>query len=339
MKKIIALIALLLATMAQADDSDYIWNQQFEKKFALAEQGDVKAQYDIGNMFLKGQGTARNAKEAFNWFSKAAKQGYSRAEYKLGYLYQRGTGVGKNQDKAYKWLRKSAEKGYTPAMFYLGKLYVGRGEYEKALVWYTRAREKGYHPAKKEIPFVNAKIAAAKAQSFSPPPVAAKAVAPKPKPVKKTVAKKAAKPVVKPVVKSAKKIGKRARYARAVVSTGNWKLAGKPTELLPSDISVCQTRGDKIICESDEMEYEEKYGVVSFKMNTEILGFNNDGEFNVDYQKNVTLIFPSEPDNPDLVIPIDYGLQKKESMRCKVIKSAITCYRGTNREKLIFKQT
>ena len=44
MKKIIVLAALLLAAMAQADDSDYIWNEQFEKKFALAQQGDVKAQ-------------------------------------------------------------------------------------------------------------------------------------------------------------------------------------------------------------------------------------------------------------------------------------------------------
>lgn len=331
MKKLITLVAVLFVTMAQADNSDYIWNQQFEKKFALAQQGDVKAQYDIGNMYLKGQGTARNAREAFSWFSKAAKQGYSRAEYKLGYLYQRGTGVGKDQNKAYSWLKKSAEKDYTPAMFYLGKLYVGRGDYENALIWYKRADEKGYHPAKAEIPRMKEKIASNKAQR-APVPV----VAPKPKAEVKIVAQKVSPP---PARKPAKQISKKTRYARAVVSSGNWRLAGKPADLLPSDISVCQARGDKIICESDEQEKEEKYGVVSYKMNAEILNFNNDGEFSVEYQKNVTLIFPSDPDNPELVIPINYGLQKKELMRCKLVDTEIACYRGVNREKVVFKQT
>jgi TPR repeat protein len=327
MKKIIVLAALLLAAMAQADESDYIWNQQFEKKFALAQQGDVKAQYDVGNMYLKGQGTTRDAKEAFNWFSKAAEQGYSRAEYKLGYLYQRGTGVTKNQDKAYTWLKKSAQKGYTPAMFYLGKLYVGRGDYDTALTWYKRAKAKGYHPAKAEIPKVEAQIAKAKARR-TPAPVTHKPVAPK-----RVVAKKASTPAP---AKSASKADRKALYTRALVSSGNWRLAGKPTVLLPSDISVCQTRGDKIICQSDEQEVEEKYGVVSYKMNAEIMDFNNEGEFNVEYQKNVTLIFPSDPDNPNLVIPINYGLQKKELMRCKVMKGDVTCYRGAKREKVVF---
>ena len=335
MKKIIALVALLLTSLAQADNSDYIWNQTFEKKFAMAQKGDMKAQYDVGNMCLKGQGTARNAKEAFSWFSKSAKQGYSRAEYKLGYLYQRGTGVGKDQNQAYKWLKKSAEKGYTPAMFYLGKLYVGRADYEKALVWYKRADDKGYHPAKSQIPVVEAKIAEARARNI-PTPVVQKPTPAAQKSVKKTVAKQAVKaPLPKPV----KKQGKKARYTRAVVSTGNWLLAGKPAEVLPSDISVCQTRGNAIICESDEQEEEKKYGVVSFKINTEILNFNNEGEFSIEYQKNVTLIFPNDPDNPDLVIPIEYGPQKKEVMRCKVINAAVTCYRGKNHEKLVYKQS
>lgn len=335
MKKIITLVALLLVSQAHADNSDYIWNQQFEKKFALAQQGDVKAQYDVGNMYLKGQGTARNAKEAFDWFSKAAAQGYSRAEYKLGYLYQRGTGVSKSQDKAYDWLKKSAEKNYTPAMFYLGKLYVGRGDYNSALVWFKRADAKGYHPAKAEIPKMQAKIASARAQRAAAP-AAPKYVAPKP--VAKVVAKKA--PVSKkPAASKAAKLGKRAKYAKAVVSTGNWRLAGKPAGLLPSDASVCQVRGDKIICQSDELVVEEKYGEVSYKVNAEIQNFNDDSEFSVEYQRNVTLIFPSDPDNPNLVIPIEYGLQKKEVMRCKLINSDVTCYRGNNREKIVYKKT
>ncbi|WP_126452245.1 tetratricopeptide repeat protein [Sulfuriflexus mobilis] len=334
MKKIIAISILLFAAVVEADTSDYIWNQQFEKKLALAQQGDMKAQYDIGNMYLKGQGTARDAKEAFNWFGKAAEQGYSRAEYKLGYLYQRGNGVTKDQDKAYHWLRKSADKGYTPAMFYLGKLYVSRGDYEKALIWYTRADENAYHPAKDEIPKVKAKIAKLQAQrspvSVVKPPPAAKPV-PVAKPAPAAVVKQAPAPAA-----AAKTASKQARYARAMVSTGSWKLGGKPADVLPSDSNVCQSQGNKIVCQSDELEVEEKYGVVSYKLNTEITDFNNEGEFNIEYQKNVTLIFPSDPDNPDLVIPINYGLQAKQLMRCKVIKNDITCYRGKTRERVTY---
>lgn len=331
MKKIITLAMLMLAVMAHADTSDYIWNQQFEKKFALAQQGDVRAQYDIGNMYLKGQGTGRNAEEAFKWFSKAAEQGYSRAEYKLGYLYQRGNGVGKDYNKAHAWLKKSAEKGYTPAMFYLGKLYVARGENNSALIWYTRARDNGYHPAKQEVANMKAAIARAKAQATS---------APAPAPVRAAPVKR--KPVVaqKPApAKPAKEDSKKARYTRAVVGTGNWRLAGKPASMLPSDASVCQMSSSKVICQSDAREDEENYGVVTYKVTTEIRDFNSEGEFTVEYQKNVTLIFPSEPDNPNLVIPIDYGLQKKELMRCRLKDAAITCYRGKEREKVVYTQT
>lgn len=340
MKKIIGLLALLLAITAQADNSDYIWNQQFEKKFALAKQGDMKAQYDIGNMYLKGQGTARNAKEAFDWFSKSAEQGYSRAEYKLGYLYQRGNGVPKDQDKAYTWLKKSAQKDYTPAMFYLGKLYTGRGEHDNALFWYSRADEKGYYPAKAEIQKTRALIAKAREQRAAEAVVVQAKASPPKKAAPASVAKPAAAPrVAKQVSAPSASSSKKARYAYAVVSTGNWRLAGKPTIFLPSDVSVCQTSGDKIICQSDEQEAEEKYGVVSYRMNTEIMGFDSNAEFDIEYQKNVTLIFPSDPDDPQLLIPIEYGPQKKELMRCKVISGEITCYRGKNREKVVFSQT
>lgn len=330
----------MLATVAQADNSDYIWNQTFEKKFALAQKGDVKAQYDVGNMYLKGQGTARNAKEAFEWFSKAAEQGYSRAEYKLGYLYQTGTGVDKSLDKAYSWLKKSAQKDYTPAMFYLGNFYASRADYDSALTWYTRADEKGYHPAQAEIPKMKAQIAKARAESAQAAAAAQVAAAPKAATAKsadKPVAKKTITPAPEP--ESTVQLDKKARYTKAVVSTGNWRRAGKPAGVLPSDISVCKPRGNSIICASDEQKVEEKYGTVSYKESAELQDFNSEGEFNVEYQRNVTLIFPSEPDNPKLVIPIEYGLQKKELMRCKLDNNEIVCYRGQNREKLIYSKT
>ena len=89
-------------------------------------------------------------------------------------------------------------------------------------------------------------------------------------------------------------------------------------------------------CESNELEIDESYGVVSYKMEATYAGFNDKGEFNGEYRKNVTLIFPNDPDDPDVVIPIDYGPQEKELMRCKVSSGAMTCYRGINREKITY---
>jgi len=43
----------------------------------LAEQGDVSAQYFLGDMYRKGLGVPENDAEAVKWYRKAAEQGLS----------------------------------------------------------------------------------------------------------------------------------------------------------------------------------------------------------------------------------------------------------------------
>jgi TPR repeat protein len=43
----------------------------------LAEQGDAKAQFALGNLYYFGQGTLQDYVEAVKWFRKAAEQGYA----------------------------------------------------------------------------------------------------------------------------------------------------------------------------------------------------------------------------------------------------------------------
>ncbi|WOH68841.1 hypothetical protein [Bradyrhizobium sp. BWA-3-5] len=45
----------------------------------LAEQGNPKAQTQIGTMYRKGEGTAPNQARAFMWFSVAARRGDAKA--------------------------------------------------------------------------------------------------------------------------------------------------------------------------------------------------------------------------------------------------------------------
>jgi TPR repeat protein len=74
-----------------------------EELLRLAEQGDAKAQYNLGVMYRKGHGVPKNDAEAVNWYRKAAEQGYVDAQYNLGFMYHTGEGVPYDYAKAYMW--------------------------------------------------------------------------------------------------------------------------------------------------------------------------------------------------------------------------------------------
>ncbi len=329
------LFAILLASVyapGMADTSDYIWNQQFAKKMGLAEQGDVKAQYDVGKMLQKGQGTPRNSAEAFKWFSKAAEQGHIRAGYKLGVMYHKGDGVEKNNAMAFKWVKKAADDNYAPAMFYLGQLYAsGAGttkDLNKALGWYQKANAKGYHPAKGAITATKRQIAEA-APPPPPPPQRVAAAAPAPQPAAKPASKPAA---PRAAAKPASKPAAGTTNLLATVIGRTWNHEGKPAAVFPSEATSCSVSNNRIICNSAEMEVEEPYGTVTYKVESMIGNFKGK-EFSNQFRRNVTLIFPSDPDNPDVKIPIDYGPQQPELMRCKMVGKGITCTTQDNKTK------
>jgi hypothetical protein len=49
--------------------------------------------------------------EAAWWYRKAAEQGHTSAQYNLGNMYVRGEGVPKNDVEAYKWWHLAAAQG------------------------------------------------------------------------------------------------------------------------------------------------------------------------------------------------------------------------------------
>lgn len=60
-----------------------------------AEQGDIDAQYELGNCYYNGNGVSEDKAEAVKWYYKAANRGYARAQYSLGNCYYNGYGVHK----------------------------------------------------------------------------------------------------------------------------------------------------------------------------------------------------------------------------------------------------
>ena len=77
----------------------------------LAEQGDAKAQYNLGVLDAKGRGVPQNYAKAVKWFYKAAEQGYAKAQYNLGVMYKKGLGVRKDYAQAHMWFHLAAIRG------------------------------------------------------------------------------------------------------------------------------------------------------------------------------------------------------------------------------------
>jgi uncharacterized protein len=118
----------------------------------LANDGDAAAQFNLGLMYMTGQGVQQDDAAAALWFRKAAEQGYAFAQSNLGTLYLYGRGVTHDDTEAVTWLRKAADQGDAVAEFLLGSQYAnGKGvpqDYSEAMIWFQRAAEQGHPVAK-----------------------------------------------------------------------------------------------------------------------------------------------------------------------------------------------
>ncbi|MGH8509751.1 MAG: tetratricopeptide repeat protein [Gammaproteobacteria bacterium] len=114
----------------------------------VAATGDKNAQYNVGLMYLKGQGVPENPEEASRWFRRAAVQGQVDAQSFLGALHADGQGVHQDYSLAAYWLTRAADAGHLAAQSFLGQLYFdGLGvaqDYVQAYVWFSLAEARGY---------------------------------------------------------------------------------------------------------------------------------------------------------------------------------------------------
>jgi V8-like Glu-specific endopeptidase len=91
----------------------------------LAEQGDARAQFDVGFMHAYGWGVPRNPAEAIAWYRKAADQGLSPAQHFLGLAYVNGEGVRPDDAEASRWFARAAAQGFAQAQYMLGLMTLG----------------------------------------------------------------------------------------------------------------------------------------------------------------------------------------------------------------------
>ena len=84
------------------------WSAAVREWMPLAEQGDIHAQYWLGDAYHKGKGVPRDDKIAVKYLRLAAEHGYSRAQWTLGIMYYDGYGVQQDYVYAHMWFNVSA---------------------------------------------------------------------------------------------------------------------------------------------------------------------------------------------------------------------------------------
>ncbi len=101
---LVALVLVGLAVPALADTADV------KRK---AQQGDAKAQTELGDMYDwgEGQGVTKDYAKAAHWYRKAAGQGNATAQNNLGVMYGNGQGVLKDFVLAHMWFNIASANG------------------------------------------------------------------------------------------------------------------------------------------------------------------------------------------------------------------------------------
>ncbi len=107
-------------------------NSKFENLKSAAEQGDIRAQSQMGDAYLFGEYDLNvDYKQAFNWYQKAADQNDAKSQYNLAIMYLNGYGVKKDLSKSVEYYSKSALQGDADSQLQLGIRYLNGEGVEK----------------------------------------------------------------------------------------------------------------------------------------------------------------------------------------------------------------
>lgn len=88
------------------------------------ELGSREAQRDLGALHATGDWTGpRDAIRAAEWYRRAADRGHADAQYNLGFMYLLGEGVPSDTAEGLRWLRLAADQGEESAYRLLADLY------------------------------------------------------------------------------------------------------------------------------------------------------------------------------------------------------------------------
>jgi TPR repeat protein len=151
---ILAAVTIIVATFAwnvagvrdtprQESQRPTLNPEGFAEMTKRAEHNDPVAEYNLSQMYARGEGVEANKKEAETWLERAAQHGNVNAQYELGNVLREGSGVVQDYAGAAKWLELAALSGHADAQYALGQMYrTGVGvpaDNVRAYIWFNLA--------------------------------------------------------------------------------------------------------------------------------------------------------------------------------------------------------
>lgn len=108
-----------------------------------AEQGDLRAQHQLGLVLMKGAGVPENAEEGARWMGKASLKNYAPSQFFYGIMLR----VSGSRELGLEMIERAAEQGLPEAQMFLGMTYLeGDGvpkDIPQAINWFQKAGEGG----------------------------------------------------------------------------------------------------------------------------------------------------------------------------------------------------
>lgn len=306
---------------------------KFEHLLGRAESGNLKAQYEVAMMYLKGRGIERDGKRGRQWLLKAADQGDAKATTRLGIVNYKGEGGTRNYQQALKLFNRVNDKSAL-AQYYLGEMYAHgqavKKDYPAAIGWYKKAAASGFDRAHGKIINLEEEIriqklrrqslakakkrkqAARQAAANKPVVVASIAKSTPRKPVKKKKPVEKKKPVAKKPV--AKKVASKPAKLTPLdkLASQLWLRGKKPVEYLPSKVTECDHEEGDLVCFSKVLTRDRGTQKVEYRVKSIVKA--DKGNFVIVYRNLVLDVTDTEEPEDQ---PLGYDDEAEQGFKVK----------------------
>ncbi len=140
--------------MSRTGGGGEMWANVKELEQAAAK-GNPRAETQLGEMLLRGDGIAKNEAKGVALLEKAARAGQGAAAFRIGMLLAHGeSGVANDPARALEYFRAAAAGGEAEAFYNIGAAYASaRGvkrNYAEALGWLIVAKKRGAQSSAEE---------------------------------------------------------------------------------------------------------------------------------------------------------------------------------------------
>jgi hypothetical protein len=112
------------------------------------------AMVNLGTMYVKGFGMAKNIQKAYELFERAASLGHETAAFYLGGMYENGIGVTVNKPQSIRYYTVAAEAGMATAQLKLGIL-LRDDDVLTSMKWMIKAAHAGETQAQSLLTYVS----------------------------------------------------------------------------------------------------------------------------------------------------------------------------------------